>query len=118
MASQATLGLAGMAHDGIANVPREGTWLLDKGERVFSADQNERIIQAVQSVGNPSAAGGGAFDAEAVALLRQIATKQSIVFNGPGWDARQIFDMLEKLISKEDRVLIRRGSRNAQELAA
>lgn len=112
------LGLAGMAHDGIANVPREGTWLLDKGERVFSADQNERIIQAVQSVGSSPAAGGGAFDAEAVALLRQIAAKQSIVFNGPGWDARQIFDMLEKLISKEDRVLIRRGSRNAQELAA
>lgn len=33
-------GLAGMAHDGISEVPREGTWLLDKGERVLSAKQN------------------------------------------------------------------------------
>lgn len=33
--------LTGMAHDGIANVPKEGTWLLDKGERVLSARQNK-----------------------------------------------------------------------------
>ncbi len=32
--------LTGMAHDGIANVPREGTWLLDKGERVLNPQQN------------------------------------------------------------------------------
>jgi hypothetical protein len=32
--------LTGMAHDGITNVPQEGTWLLQKGERVMSAQQN------------------------------------------------------------------------------
>lgn len=32
--------LAGMAHDGIDNVPREGTWLLDKGERVVDSRTN------------------------------------------------------------------------------
>lgn len=36
-------GLAGMAHDGISEVPREGTWLLDKGERVLSAKQNSDL---------------------------------------------------------------------------
>lgn len=32
--------LTGMAHDGITNIPQEGTWLLQKGERVMSAQQN------------------------------------------------------------------------------
>jgi tape measure domain-containing protein len=32
--------LAGMAHDGIDNVPREGTWLLDQGERVVDRRTN------------------------------------------------------------------------------
>lgn len=36
----ASASLTGMAHDGISNVPREGTWLLDKGERVLSSQQN------------------------------------------------------------------------------
>lgn len=32
--------IAGMAHDGIDNVPKEGTWLLDRGERVVDARTN------------------------------------------------------------------------------
>ncbi|MNM44594.1 hypothetical protein D3C81_554950 [compost metagenome] len=32
--------LAGMAHDGIDNIPQEGTWLLQKGERVVDARTN------------------------------------------------------------------------------
>jgi len=43
--------LVGMAHDGIAQVPKEGTWLLDKGERVFSADHNERLVRALEGGG-------------------------------------------------------------------
>lgn len=35
-----SLSLAGMAHDGIDNVPKEGTWLLDKGERVVDSRTN------------------------------------------------------------------------------
>ncbi len=29
-----------MAHDGIDNIPKEGTWLLDKGERVVDSRTN------------------------------------------------------------------------------
>ncbi|MFX9003818.1 hypothetical protein ABTN42_20055, partial [Acinetobacter baumannii] len=36
-----SVGLTGMAHDGIANVPKEGTWLLDGGERVLNPQQNK-----------------------------------------------------------------------------
>ncbi|MBC5790606.1 SHOCT domain-containing protein [Providencia sp. JUb39] len=35
-----SMNLTGMAHDGIDNVPREGTWLLQKGERVVDDRTN------------------------------------------------------------------------------
>lgn len=39
--------LPGMAHDGIDRVPREGTWLLDKGERVLNAPQADRLYNYI-----------------------------------------------------------------------
>lgn len=33
----------GQAHDGIASVPREGTWVLDKNERVVKPDDNRKL---------------------------------------------------------------------------
>ncbi|EPC7284403.1 hypothetical protein ACVBWA_001324 [Acinetobacter baumannii] len=35
--------LTGMAHNGIDNVPAEGTWLLDGGERVLNPNQNKDL---------------------------------------------------------------------------
>ncbi|MDR2870336.1 MAG: hypothetical protein LBV04_07800 [Deferribacteraceae bacterium] len=35
--------LVGQAHDGIDSIPREGTWLLDKGERVIDSRTNEDL---------------------------------------------------------------------------
>lgn len=35
----------GQAHDGLTNVPREGTFLLNKGERVIAPEQNEDLTQ-------------------------------------------------------------------------
>lgn len=40
----AATSIAGMAHDGIDNIPKEGTWLLDKGERVLSPRQNRDLV--------------------------------------------------------------------------
>lgn len=37
--------LTGMAHDGIDNIPEEGTWLLDGGERVLNSKQNEDLTK-------------------------------------------------------------------------
>lgn len=39
----------GQAHDGIANIPREGTWVLDKNERVVKADDNKKLSQFLDS---------------------------------------------------------------------
>lgn len=44
-----TMALAGMAHDGIDSVPREGTWLLDKGERVVSSSLNRDLTQFLEN---------------------------------------------------------------------
>lgn len=35
----------GMAHDGIDNIPKEGTWLLDGGERVLNPQQNKDLTR-------------------------------------------------------------------------
>lgn len=45
----ASLSLAGMAHDGIDSVPREGTWLLDKGERVVDQRTNADLKDFLSS---------------------------------------------------------------------
>ena len=42
-ASMKSVNLSGMAHDGIDNIPREGTWLLDEGERVLNPNQNKDL---------------------------------------------------------------------------
>lgn len=35
--------IAGMAHNGISEIPTEGTWLLNKGERVYTNESAKRI---------------------------------------------------------------------------
>ncbi|OCG08856.1 hypothetical protein A9G13_01995 [Gilliamella sp. wkB178] len=41
--------IAGMAHSGIDNIPKEGTWLLDKGERVIDARTNSDLKDFLQA---------------------------------------------------------------------
>lgn len=36
-------GVLGQAHDGMSNIPREGTWMLDGGERVVPPEQNQDL---------------------------------------------------------------------------
>lgn len=43
IAQIAAIGLSGVAHGGLENVPAEGTFLLDRGERVLSPRQNEDL---------------------------------------------------------------------------
>jgi len=57
VAGVASTALMGMAHDGIDSIPREGTWLLDGGERVLNPNQNRDLTQYLR---NANDAGGGA----------------------------------------------------------
>lgn len=56
VAGVASAALTGMAHDGIDSIPREGTWLLDGGERVLNPNQNRDLTQYLR---NANDAGGG-----------------------------------------------------------
>lgn len=56
VAALAAAGVAGQAHSGISNVPNEGTWLLDKGERVYT---NESANQLDQMYGKIMGGNGG-----------------------------------------------------------
>lgn len=44
--------IAGMAHDGIDNIPKEGTWLLDKGERVVDSRTNADLKNMIANNSN------------------------------------------------------------------
>lgn len=44
----------GMAHDGIDNIPKEGTWLLDKGERVVDSRTNADLKNYLANGGGSS----------------------------------------------------------------
>lgn len=53
--------LAGMAHDGIDKVPETGTWLLQKGERVTTAETSAKLDRTLNKVQENTASrvGGG-----------------------------------------------------------
>ena len=94
----------GMAHSGIDRIPKEGTWLLDKGERVLSPRQNQdlttfldvqresRQLNAINSQGSD----------------KVLVQPQVIVNVPPGYTANEsrdangnvTIDVVEKMIKK------------------
>ena len=56
--SASIAGLAGMAHDGIDSVPADGTWLLQKGERVTTAQTSAKLDQTLNNISSTSNMGG------------------------------------------------------------
>ena len=44
--------ITGMAHNGIDNIPQEGTWLLDGGERVLNPQQNKDLTNYLSNKGS------------------------------------------------------------------
>lgn len=51
------VALAGMAHDGIDAVPQTGTWLLQKGERVTTAQTSAKLDKTLDDMKSPSGTG-------------------------------------------------------------
>lgn len=47
-----SIGIDGIAHDGIDNIPKEGTWLLDKGERVVDSRTNADLKNMIANSSN------------------------------------------------------------------
>lgn len=51
-AAVSALSPVGMAHNGIDSIPREGTWLLDGGERVLNPQQNKDLTNYLSQAQN------------------------------------------------------------------
>lgn len=60
VAGVATSALAGQAHDGIDSVPADGTWNLQKGERVTTSQTSAKLDKTLDDVQKNNAAGAGA----------------------------------------------------------
>ncbi|MFU7278807.1 phage tail tape measure protein [Pseudomonas aeruginosa] len=58
VAGVAASALAGMAHDGIDAVPETGTWLLQKGERVTTAETSAKLDKTLDDVRSNQSSGG------------------------------------------------------------
>ncbi|MCS8292559.1 phage tail tape measure protein [Pseudomonas aeruginosa] len=58
VAGVAASALAGMAHDGIDAVPETGTWLLQKGERVTTAETSAKLDKTLDDVRSNQSGGG------------------------------------------------------------
>jgi hypothetical protein len=78
-----TAGLVGniqsvnIAHGGLDNVPKESTYLLDKGERVVSPKQNRDLTSFLQSAGN-----GGITKIEVINNISGVQMSASAEQNG------------------------------------
>ncbi|WP_081311639.1 phage tail tape measure protein [Pseudomonas putida] len=84
-----SLSLVGMAHDGIDSVPREGTWLLQKGERVTTANTSAKLDRTLNDIQQNNGSGGwsqmppiqqhfqiqGSADEATLARIREAATQ-------------------------------------------
>lgn len=60
--------IAGMAHDGIDSVPEDGTWLLQKGERVTTAATSAKLDRTLDEVNKGSRGGQQSDGAQPVAI--------------------------------------------------
>lgn len=58
-ATVAALSLSGMAHDGLMSVPTTGTYILEKGERVTTAETSAKLDQTLNNVQSNMQGGGG-----------------------------------------------------------
>lgn len=56
-AAASTYALLGMAHDGIDSIPKTGTWLLEKGERVTTAETSAKLDRKLDMI-QPGGGGG------------------------------------------------------------
>tara|TARA_R110000751_G_scaffold59065_5_gene124230 strand:- start:1449 stop:3770 length:2322 start_codon:yes stop_codon:yes gene_type:complete len=58
-AAVSAIALSGMAHDGIDSVPNDGTWLLQKGERVTTAETSAKLDGVLEDIRSNRADAGG-----------------------------------------------------------
>ncbi|WP_215898496.1 hypothetical protein [Acinetobacter colistiniresistens] len=96
--------ITGMAHNGIDNIPKEGTWLLDGGERVLNPKQNKDLTNYLDSNQN----GGGKVD------ITVNVTDSGVSTNGSNTENQR---QLGQLIGNTVRAVIRQEQKQGGLLA-
>lgn len=97
------MSLAGMAHDGIDDIPREGTWLLDKGERVVDSRTNSDLKNYLSSQN---------YSANRVATGDVSSNDKPIIINNYGNDEVSVRQMDDKTIID---IAAKRGAQMAEQ---
>lgn len=98
-ANIASIAGVGMAHDGIMSVPKTGTWLLEKGERVTTAGTSAKLDATLARIQAGQASGSSAASSD-----RPV----QIVFNQTATDSRGVRDANAHAARKIARIV--RGS--------
>lgn len=95
----------GMAHEGIDSVPKSGTWLLEQGERVTTAETSaklDRTLNNVQSslsgAGN-SAGGAAAASPMNVNVYEAAGTSATVRQSNDGQSLDVIIEQVEQTIT-------------------
>lgn len=97
----AATSLTGMAHSGIDQIPREGTWLLDKGERVLSPRQNSDLTSYLKKANTvPAGAGGGGqpIQINVEVNIANDGTAQTQVDGAGAQQGRQLAEMVAGMV--------------------
>ena len=97
-ASISTLALSGMAHSGISEVPNEGTWLLDKGERVYTNDSANKLDQMHNSIMGGTSSG----NASVVVNLIEDASRAGSVDQSSDGDITTLDIRVAKLLQSSN----------------
>lgn len=87
------LALAGMAHSGIDNIPKEGTWLLDKGERVLNPRQNADFTQFLKKESANDSGRSGNSNGNVIVNLYESRERAGQVEQSAGVDDQRIINV-------------------------
>lgn len=88
--------VSGMAHDGISEVPNEGTWLLDKGERVYTNDSANKLDQMYNTImGNGSSGNGNSSGSNKITInLIEDASKAGQTSQSTGLNGEDVITIV------------------------
>ncbi|WP_218312349.1 hypothetical protein [Alteromonas antoniana] len=98
-------GIEGIAHSGIDNIPREGTWLLDRGERVVDSRTNTDLKRYLNN--QSSLTGNSAPMQQAITQMPEV----TINITGADMSSDQIARAIEKAPKRIVRALNKYQSR-------
>ncbi|MFZ1874358.1 MAG: hypothetical protein WAU54_16495 [Chania sp.] len=110
LSTLASVTLSGQAHSGIDYIPREGTWLLDRGERVVDSRTNADLKQFLN--GAPSSGGGSSLSINVPVTVQNDGGGSSMSAEGLSQLAGMIKSKVYEVVSNEQRPggLLNRGA--------